>query len=150
MEPQRLGSAAGGGIIGALIGVLVSIWRLDSTPVGAPVIYATATGAVLGNFQHEPNLTHRNAHSAVATVVKSTAAAKTPLVCSFDELPEHHQSDKCEHEADRNRQTDATTGELARGPRLHQPERKSDRYDENSQRDPGREEENRERELDAG
>ncbi len=48
MEPQRLGSAAGGGIIGALIGVLVSIWWLDSAPVGATVIYATATGAVLG------------------------------------------------------------------------------------------------------
>ena|SRR5438128_1501267 len=38
MEPQRLGSAAGGGIIGALIGVLVSIWWLDSAPVGATVI----------------------------------------------------------------------------------------------------------------
>ena len=48
MEPQRLGSAAGGGIIGALIGVLVSIWSLDSAPVGATVIYATAIGAVLG------------------------------------------------------------------------------------------------------
>ncbi len=48
MEPQRLGSAAGGGIIGALIGVLVSIWWLDSAPVGATVIYATATGGVLG------------------------------------------------------------------------------------------------------
>ena len=48
MEPQRLGSAAGGGIIGALIGVLVSIWWLDSTPVGTTVAYATAIGAVLG------------------------------------------------------------------------------------------------------
>ena len=38
MEPQRLGSAAGGGIIGSLIGVLVSIWWLDSAPVGATVI----------------------------------------------------------------------------------------------------------------
>jgi len=28
--------------------VLVSIWWLDSAPVGATVIYATATGAVLG------------------------------------------------------------------------------------------------------
>jgi hypothetical protein len=48
MEPQRLGSAAGGGIIGALIGVLVSIWWLDSAPVGTTVAYATAIGAVLG------------------------------------------------------------------------------------------------------
>ena len=48
MEPQRSGSAAGGGIIGALIGVLVSIWWLDSTPVGMTVAYATAIGAVLG------------------------------------------------------------------------------------------------------
>ena len=48
MEPQRLGSAAGGGIIGALIGVLVSIWWLDSVRVGTTVVYATAIGAVLG------------------------------------------------------------------------------------------------------
>jgi len=48
MEPQRSGSAAGGGIIGALIGVLVSIWWLDSAPVGTTVAYATAIGAVLG------------------------------------------------------------------------------------------------------
>ncbi len=48
MEPQRLGSAAGGGIIGALIGVLVSIWWLDSVPVGTTVAYATAIGAILG------------------------------------------------------------------------------------------------------
>ncbi len=48
MEPQRLGSTAGGGIIGALIGVLVSMWWLDSVPVGTTVVYATAIGAVLG------------------------------------------------------------------------------------------------------
>ena len=51
MEPQRLGSAAGGGVIGALIGVLVSIasiWWPDSAPVGTTVAYATAIGAVLG------------------------------------------------------------------------------------------------------
>jgi len=48
MEPRRLGSAAGGGIIGALIGVLVSIWSLDSAPVGTTVAYAAAIGAVLG------------------------------------------------------------------------------------------------------
>ncbi len=47
MEPQRLGSAAGGGVIGALIGVLVSIasiWWPDSAPVGTTVAYATAWG----------------------------------------------------------------------------------------------------------
>ena len=48
MEPQRLGSAAGGGIIGSLIGVLVSMCWQDSVPVGTTIVNATAIGAVLG------------------------------------------------------------------------------------------------------
>src|SRR6266481_3151065 len=55
MEPQRLGSAAGGSIIGALIGVLVSIWWLDSTPVGTTVAKRRPLGTgCQGRFSEPP------------------------------------------------------------------------------------------------